>query len=331
MSTFSIRDDIRSIPQSPLPNITNVNDDHVSSSSHDDASSSGLSLTESGGGSGSGSASHSDDDVPFAQFNPHQPTFASPPNIGYDAGGINHGGIGVNSTLPTHSSVNIHEHKAEMLYKLERMQKRGVKLVRRVNEQSSYDEVSREYARVTQDREVDASIRFQRMILTTCVTGIEFLNNRFDPLNVQLDGWSESVSDGINDYDEVFEELYQKYKSKAKIAPELKLMMMIGGSAVQFHMTNTLFKSMPGLDQLVKQSPDLMDHITRAAQQAAHASRSSTNPTTNGSSPPTMPSSSMRGPKDMDDFIRSLNKNDDQIHESNTAVDTSGGRRRLDI
>ena len=38
-------------------------------------------------------------------------------------------------------------------------------------------------------------------MLMACVTGIEFLNGKFDPFDLKLDGWSESVHDGINDYD----------------------------------------------------------------------------------------------------------------------------------
>ena len=43
-------------------------------------------------------------------------------------------------------------------------------------------------------------------MLIAFVTAIEFLNNRFDPFDVKLDGWSESVHEGINDYDDIFEE-----------------------------------------------------------------------------------------------------------------------------
>lgn len=289
------------------------------SSSNDDASCSDASAS-----SDSVHSSHPDE-VPFVPF-------GSSPNNAFDVGGSS-------DVPPFGHTVNIQEQKAELLYKLDRMQKRGVKIVRRVNEHSSYEEVSREYARITKDREVDASIRFQRMILTTCVTGIEFLNNRFDPLNIQLDGWSENVSDNLPEYDDVFEELHQKYKSKAAIAPELKLMMMIGGSAVQFHMTNTLFKSMPGLDQLVKQSPDLMDHITRAAQQAAqqaasggghsrptHHPAAASGSNNGGSGGGQTSSSSMQGPKDMDEFIRNLDKTEQTAPAANTIVDDNDRR-----
>ena len=70
----------------------------------------------------------------------------------------------------------------------------------------------------------------------------------------------------INDYDEVFEELAEKYGGQSEVAPEIKLLMMLGGSAFMFHLTNTLFKtSIPGMDDIMKQNPDLMKQFAKAA------------------------------------------------------------------
>ena len=108
-----------------------------------------------------------------------------------------------------------------------------------------------------------------------CINGIEFLNNRFDPFDIKLDGWGEQINENINDYDDVFGELYEKYKSKASLAPELKLLFQLGGSAMMVHMTNTMFKSaMPGMDDIMRQNPDLM----RQFQNAAVSSMANTNP-----------------------------------------------------
>ena len=41
----------------------------------------------------------------------------------------------------------------------------------------------------------------------------------------------EAVSENIEEYDDVFGELHEKYGSKAKMAPELKLLFMCYGSA----------------------------------------------------------------------------------------------------
>ena len=78
-------------------------------------------------------------------------------------------------------------------------------------------------------REIDNSVKFQRKILMAAVTGLEFLNNKFDPFSVNLDGWSESVNESIFDYDEIFEELYAKYGGgDSDVAPEIRLLFALG-------------------------------------------------------------------------------------------------------
>ena len=74
------------------------------------------------------------------------------------------------------------------------------------------------------------------------------------------------MNENIEDYDEVFGELHEKYGEKAKMAPEIKLLFMLGGSAAMLHMTNTMFKSaMPGMDDIMRQNPELMSQFTQAA------------------------------------------------------------------
>ena len=50
------------------------------------------------------------------------------------------------------------------------------------------------------------------------------------------------------------------------MSPELKLLFQLGGSGMMVHMSNTLFKSsMPGMDDIMKQNPELMKQFTQAA------------------------------------------------------------------
>ena len=86
-----------------------------------------------------------------------------------------------------------------------------------------------------------------------CNTGIEFLNNKFDPFDIKLDGWGEQINENIDEYDEILLN-YEKYKSKAKMSPT-KLLFQLGGSAMMVHMSITLFKSsMPGMDDIMRQN-----------------------------------------------------------------------------
>ena len=130
------------------------------------------------------------------------------------------------------------------------------------------------------------SVQFQGKMLLAVITGLEFMNNKIDPFDLKLDGWSEQVNENLNDYDEnLFDpfdlkldgwsELHEKYKSKSKLAPELKLLFQLGGSAIMLHMTNSMFKSsLPNMDDIMRQNPDLMRQFSSAAAN----SMSDTNP-----------------------------------------------------
>lgn len=156
--------------------------------------------------------------------------------------------------------------KFKYLRKLEELEKKGVSLSKRYNMDSDLQEMIGEYETILAEKEKSNAVKFQGKMLMACITGIEFLNNKFDPFDVKLDGWGEQINENIDDYDEIFGELHEKYKSKAKMAPELKLMFQLGGSAIMVHMSNTLFKSaMPGMDDIMRQNPELMKQFTQAA------------------------------------------------------------------
>jgi hypothetical protein len=156
--------------------------------------------------------------------------------------------------------------KFKYLHKLEELEKKGASLSKRYNMDSNLDEMIGEYETIIEEKEKSNSIKFQAKMLMACITGIEFLNNKFDPFDIKLDGWGEQVNENIDEYDEIFAELHEKYKSKAKMSPELKLLFQLGGSALMVHMSNTLFKSaMPGMDDIMRQNPELMKQFTSAA------------------------------------------------------------------
>jgi hypothetical protein len=132
--------------------------------------------------------------------------------------------------------------------------------------EDSLDEMIGEYEMVKAEMERKNSVKFQGQMLMTFISGIEFLNNKFDPFDLNFDGWAEKIGEDVDEYDEVFSQLHEKYAGKAKIAPELKLLFMLGGSGLMVHMTNTMFKSaMPGMDDIMRQNPDLMKQFTQAA------------------------------------------------------------------
>ena len=167
---------------------------------------------------------------------------------------------------PQLSNEEVLRKKLYFLRRLEALEKKGIELTKKYTMDSPLAEMQGEYEMIKNEKEKNNSVKFQGKMLMAAVSAIEFLNAKFDPFDIKLDGWGESVNENLDDYDDVFGELHEKYGSKAKMAPELKLLFMLGGSAAMLHMTNTMFKSsMPGMDDIMRQNPELMQQFTNAA------------------------------------------------------------------
>jgi len=169
---------------------------------------------------------------------------------------------------PSQGFTSLDDEKADILNKLARLsQKKGISVNKRLSMYSDIDELRSELKRARYSIDVEQSVKFSRRALIACITGLEFLNKRYDPFDIKLEGWSESIMENIDDYDEPFEELYVKYKSDAKVPPEIKLIMMVGGSGMMFHLTNSMFKSvMPNVNDIMKQNPGLAQNMMSAVQ-----------------------------------------------------------------
>ena len=232
----------------------------------------------------------------FANPNKHTPQtdYNQPPPQDDDdeEDHMEYGEIEEEEEQPEEGYSSIDEEKVDILNKLARIEKKGFTINKRLNMYSSINELRAEIKRITYTIEADKSVKFSRRMLIACVTGIEFMNKRYNPFDVQLEGWSENVMENVDDYDEVFEELYVKYRSKMKMAPEVKLIMMLGGSAMMFHLTNSMFKTaIPNMNDVLKQNPGLVQNMMSAVQNTVQ---------NQGAPPPSGPSSSgqyeMQGP-----------------------------------
>jgi len=203
-------------------------------------------------------------DLGFAGQQPQPETLLNQPQ--------NNDPVDPDAPKPVHmmTASEVAQEKQDYLYKFKRLEQSGISPSENFSMNSDLNTMREEYDRLKKLRDLDSSIKFQKKMLMAAVTGIEFLNDKFDPFDAKLGGWGETINEGLGDYDEVFEELHEKYQSKAKIAPELRLMFMLGGSAFMFHLQQTMFKSsIPGMGDIMKQNPDLMKQFAQAAMSSA--------------------------------------------------------------
>lgn len=160
--------------------------------------------------------------------------------------------------------------KTEYINKLQRLESRGLTPSRRYTMDNTLDEIKQEYNRLVDARNLETSIKFQRQMLVGAVTGLQWMNDKFDPLDLRLEGWSESVHENVEDFDEIFEELYDKYKERGKMPPEARLVMALAGSGFMCHVSNTFMRSrMPSMDDVLKQNPDMARQFAAAAARQA--------------------------------------------------------------
>lgn len=193
------------------------------------------------------------------------------------------GGAGLFSNEQTSSASDIHlstaplrdpeaerKEKSDLINKLNRLESKGYPVSRKFTMDNSLEEIKGEFERLTDARKLEASIKFQRQMMMGLVTGIEMMNEKFDPFDVELKGWSESVNENIDDFDEVFEELYDKYKGKGNMPPEARLIFMLAGSGFMFHMSNSFYRKKElSMDDIFRQNPGLRQQFAAAAAQAA--------------------------------------------------------------
>ncbi len=238
----SLPNALEEIDIQPADNFQNIQID-LGSSGNDGG---GISFSKDTFGSSMPSSS------PAPNYNNYQTS--SGPNIGFSP-----------QMVDPNSQAN-NAKKSELINKLNRLESKGFPVAKRYTMDNSLEEVETEYNRLVDAKNMEASIRFQRNMLMSVVSGLEFLNNRFDPLDLKLDGWSENVHANVEDFDDIFEELYDKYKDKAKMAPEARLVFSLASSGFMVHLTNSMFRNkMPSAEDVFKKNPELARQFAAAA------------------------------------------------------------------
>ena len=155
--------------------------------------------------------------------------------------------------------------KRQMLKSIADWESKGwIKDSSRLSIDSSYEDIEDEYETALEDKRKRDSVKIQQNWMLTMINTIEYGNSMFDPFGVSLDGWGEAVSEDIDSYNEIFEELHEKYKG-GKMSPELSLLLRLGFSASVVHFSNkALSTAAPGFNDVIRQSPELMRMFTNA-------------------------------------------------------------------
>lgn len=158
--------------------------------------------------------------------------------------------------------------KIELLRKLSELKSKGYQLTKDYSFDSTIEEMEYEYELLRSFADKRNGIKLYKNILVNVSSVIEFMNERYDPFSFKLGGWSEHMSVEVDSYEEVLEEIYEKYKGTGKKMPaELKLFLLIIASASAFHFSKATLANMPGLDKMYQQNPDFVARMINPQKQ----------------------------------------------------------------
>ena len=158
--------------------------------------------------------------------------------------------------------------KRLMLKKLEEWYEKGhIKNSTSLNMDSEFEEVEDEYETYLDEKRKKDGVKLQQWWFMTFMNSIEWANSAFNPFDLNLDGLGEQINEDIDSYDEIFNELYEKYKG-GKLMPEVQLCLRAGFSMAMVNFTNkALSSATPAFNDVIRGNPDLMRMFTEATAQ----------------------------------------------------------------
>ena len=206
-----------------------------------------------------------------------------------------------NSNEPTMSRTMILKEKQKLLTKINRLVEYPD--ISNMTMQNTIEELEDEYERLNEIHKVKNSIKWQKRILLGVTKGAEWANNRWDPIGLKLNGWSNAIAAEMDDYSDIFEEMGEKYKDTFQVSPEIKLIMMVLTSGVMYHLSNQAAekyaKELPEVSEVLEKDPELKQRFLEVATQEAAAKtiQETLNP--------------------MDTFNKLINKQEPKVNENN--------------
>ena len=156
----------------------------------------------------------------------------------------------VEPSIPSYtlSPQEIRMKKIELLRRLSEINSKGYQLTKEYDFNSSIEEMEYEYALLKSFADKRNGTKLYKSILLNGISLVEFANDKYDPFDFKLSGWSEHMSVEIDSYDDIIEELYEKYKSTGKSTPaEVRLILLLFASGAAFHFSKTQLGGMPGV------------------------------------------------------------------------------------
>lgn len=165
--------------------------------------------------------------------------------------------------------------KRELIYKIQQLQNKlyDVELnPKNFTTADSLSELQSEFERLTVIKNQKSTREWYRKILFGVTKGLEWCNHKWDPVGLKLDGWSTEIASNEDEFDEIFDELTEKYGSsfglEKKIPPEIRLIGLILYSGITYSISQTLsssYNDRPEFSEIINKDPVLRERFLKTA------------------------------------------------------------------
>lgn len=142
---------------------------------------------------------------------------------------------------------DVKKEKMALLYKLSKIYAKNGINGQVYTMDNTLEDIKTEYDRLNGELKEEQGVAMCKKSLLFGISILEFANNTFDPIGLELEGWSEAMSYSLEnqEYDSVLTDLYEKYKDSVSASPEIRLILMIGMSGAMFHASKKMNKVDP--------------------------------------------------------------------------------------
>lgn len=137
----------------------------------------------------------------------------------------------------------LHDEKIKLLAYLDRMKAKGLR-IKDLNTSDDFDDIRRETKRIREERKLKFGKDVFTHVFMGVITLIEKISKNIEATSGLLDGWSQNIKYRLDDYDDVIEDIVEKYSESEEdggFSPELKLGFLVFMSMVEHATSNIGF------------------------------------------------------------------------------------------
>lgn len=124
--------------------------------------------------------------------------------------------------------------KRELIYEFWLMEKNGIPVSKKYEITDDIDEMRFEYHRLKSEGDIRDKIKLGWSVFSSINSVGEMINQKFKPLGISIDGWSDELDSHKEEYEKIFRKIYKNMAGRFYVKPGLQLMMVFGSQLIIF-------------------------------------------------------------------------------------------------